>query len=278
MVALGACAGARAADPPPNLARLVAERESAELEARSQYMYQQSVLVEEFGKNGSRVGEYREAREVIFSPSGERTDQMVGAPHNGLARLRMTEEDFRDIREVQPFLFTKELLWLYDVKVRGEEERDGVACWLMSVKPKQVFEGQRLFEGDLWVDQRDYSIVQSTGKAVPSIYRKGSENLFPLFTTFRGRTEDGHRFPVETFADDVLPFSNGPLRMRMKIRYANYKRFGSSSTVTFGEPVAGGSTSGAIAVQPGVPGAKSGIAIPVPGKAPRATSALPPPK
>lgn len=235
MVALATGAGAWAADPPPNLARLVAERESRELEARSQYMFQQSVLVEEFGKNGGKVGEYREAREVIFSPGGERTEQAVGQPQNRLARLQMTDEDFRDIREVQPFLFTKELLWLYEVKARGEEERDGVPCWLLSVKPRQTFEGQRLFEGDLWVDQRDYSIVQSTGRAVPSIVKKGSENLFPMFTTFRGRTEDGHRFPVQTFADDVLPFSNGPLRMRMVIRYANYKRFGASSTVQFGD-------------------------------------------
>lgn len=234
MVALGACAVARAADAPPNLARLVAERETAEQAARLHYLYQQSVLVEEFGKSGGKVGEYREAREVIFSPAGERTDQLVGAPRNSLSRLQMTEEDFRDIREVQPFLFTKELLWLYAVQVRGEEELDGVPCWRMSVKPKQVFEGQRLFEGEMWVDQRDYSIVQSTGRAVPPIYRKGQENLFPLFTTFRGRTSDGHRFPVKTFADDVLPFSAGPLRMRMVIEYANYQRFGASSTIQFG--------------------------------------------
>lgn len=233
MVTLGA-AGI-AAEPPPNLARLVAERESAEQEARLHYLYQQSVVVEEFGKSGSKVGEYRESREVIFSPTGERTDQLVGAPQNRLVRLQMTEEDFRDIREVQPFLFTKELLWLYAVKVMGEEEMDGVACWRMTVKPKQVFEGQRLFEGEMWVDQRDYSIVQSTGRAVPPIYRKGSENLFPMFTTFRGRTGDGHRFPVKTFADDVLPFSGGPLRMRMMIEYANYRRFGASSTIQFGD-------------------------------------------
>lgn len=233
MVALGALAFA--AEPPSNLARLVAERESAEQKERLQYLYQQSVVVEEFGKNGSKVGEYRESREVIFSPTGERTDQLVGVPQNRLARLRMTDEDFRDIREVQPFLFTKELLWLYTAQVKGEEEMDGVLCWRMTVRPKQVFEGQRLFEGEMWIDQRDFSIVQSTGRAVPPIYKKGNENLFPLFTTFRGRTSDGHRFPVKTFADDVLPFSGGPLRMRMVIEYADYRRFGASSTVQFGE-------------------------------------------
>jgi hypothetical protein len=221
------------AEPPPNLARLVAQKESAAIQARANFTYRQTVIVEEFSRSNVRAGDYREVRDVIFSPAGERTEPFVQAPIDRLVRLRMTEEDFRDIREVQPFLFTKDLLWLYETRTRGEEVRDGVPCWVLSVKPKQTFEGQRLFEGDLWIDQSDYTIVQSTGRAVPNIYKFKNENLFPAFTTFRARVEGGHRFPVHTHADDVLPFSSGPLRMRMTIRYSNYKRFGADSNVTF---------------------------------------------
>lgn len=233
IVALAFAASAWAAEPPPNLARLVAAKESAAIEARGHYMYRQTVIVEEFGKMNAKAGEYREVRDVIFSPTGERSEPVVQAPVNRLVRLQMTDEDFRDIREVQPFLFTNDLLWLYETRPRGEEVRDGVACWVLSVKPRQTFEGQRLFEGDLWIDQSDYTIVQSTGRAVPNIYKFKNENLFPAFTTFRGRVEGGFRFPVHTHADDVLAFSSGPLRMRMTIRYSNYKRFGADSSVKF---------------------------------------------
>jgi hypothetical protein len=37
--------------------------------------------------------------------------------------------------------------------------------------------------------------------------------------------EGGHRFPVHTHADDVLPFAGGPLWLRMTIRYTDYQRF-----------------------------------------------------
>ena len=42
-------------------------------------------------------------------------------------------------------------------------------------------------------------------------------------------------FPDKTVADDVLPFRNGPLRLRMRIEYSQYKRFGSETKVTFEE-------------------------------------------
>jgi hypothetical protein len=43
-------------------------------------------------------------------------------------------------------------------------------------------------------------------------------------------------FPVETYADDTLYFRTGPQRMRIVIRYANYKRFGSDSVIRFSKP------------------------------------------
>ena len=135
------------------------------MEARLQYTYRQTVLIEEMAAKGGRAGEYREVREVIFSPTGERTEQMVGKPMSNLTRLRLTDEDFRDIRDVQPFLFTAEQLWLYETKPRGEEAADGVDCWILQVRPRQVHPGQRLFDGMFWVDKRDYSVVKSEGVA-----------------------------------------------------------------------------------------------------------------
>jgi hypothetical protein len=219
---------------PVDLAKRVAQRETAAMEARLQYTYRQTVLIEEMAAKGGRAGEYREVREVIFSPTGERTEQMVGKPMSNLARLRLTDEDFRDIRDVQPFLFTAEQLWLYETKPRGEEAADGVDCWILQVRPRQVHPGQRLFDGMFWVDKRDYSVVKSEGVAVPQILNRKEENLFPHFTTFREKIGE-HWFPVHTFSDDELHFKGGSIRQRMTIKYEKYQRFGADSTVTFGK-------------------------------------------
>lgn len=222
-----------AQDPPADLATRVARRESESEAARAHYTYRQVVVLEELDSRGVRAGEYRETRDIVFSPDGERTERVIGKPVLALVRLRLTEEDFRDIREVQPMLLSSERLSLYQVRFKGEEPVEGLSCWVLEVKPRQILDRQRLFEGLLWIDKNDGSIVRSAGRAVPQIFGTKYENLFPRFTTIRRRMDSGHWFPLHTHADDTLPFRTGPLRIRMTIRYSDYRRFSSESTVTF---------------------------------------------
>ena len=229
-------AGAAAQEPPPDLARRVAHQESATQAARNQYTYRQSVVFAELDGHGAATGEYREVRDVIFSPEHERTEQLVGRPTVTLKRLIMTDEDFQDIRNIQPFVMTEDQLWNYENKFRGDEKTDNVDCWVLQVRPRQILQGQRLFDGMLWVDKKDYSIVRLEGQAVPQIHSMKSENLFPRFTTIRQLIDGQHRFPVFTYADDTLPFRNGLQRVRMTIRYSNYKRFAAESVIKFAKP------------------------------------------
>jgi hypothetical protein len=227
---------ASAAGPPPDIARRVAQKETATRDARAHYTYRQSVTVEELDNRGARGGEYREVRDIVFSPLGERSEQVIGSPRNTLRRLILTEVDFRDIREIQPFVLTTEDLRLYEVRYRGEESMDDVDCWVLQVRPRQILDGQRLFDGLLWVSRADFAVVRMEGRAVPEIHDGKTENLFPRFTTLRQPVDGTHWFPYFTYSDDVLPFSTGPLRTRMTIRYTDYKRFGAESSVTYEQP------------------------------------------
>ena len=223
-----------AAEPPSNLAKLVAARETENEAARAEYTYRQTVTIEEFDRRNMRSGEYHEARDIVFLPGKERAERFVGRPRNTLTRLKLTEEDFRDIREVQPMLLTADLLWIYQVRFRGEETVESQDCWVLETRPRQILQGQRLFDGLLWVEKQGLSIIRTQGQAVPQIRGTKTENLFPRFTTIRGKIE-GHWFPIYTHADDVLEFRSGPQRILMRIRYSDYKRFGAESTVKFGD-------------------------------------------
>lgn len=222
-----------AADPPRDLAKRIAERETQSEAVRAQYLYKQTLLIEEFDKRNTISGNYAEQREVIFLPSGERSERVTKPAVDHLVRLKLTPEDFRDIREIQPLLLTKDRLWLYQTQPRGEEIIDGIPCWVLEVKPRQLLDGQRLFEGLLWATQTDFSVIRSQGRAVPQLLSKKEENLFPLFTTIRHLVEGGYWFPHVTLADDVLPFRSGPLRLRMKVDFSAYQRFGAESFVQF---------------------------------------------
>ena len=217
-------------EPPANLARLVAHRETETETERNEYTYRQVVTLEELDDHGSARGMYRETRDVIFSPQHDRTEQLIGRAESSLKNLILTDEDFADIRNIQPLVLTEDRLWNYESKFRGEETMDGVDCWVLQVRPRQILQGQRFFDGMLWVDKKEYNIVRMEGQAVPQIRTMKSDNLFPRFTTIRKPIDGKHWFPVFTYADDTLHFRTGPQRERLRIAYSNYKRFGVEST------------------------------------------------
>ena len=223
-------------EPPADLVKRVAHRESQMREARDHYTYKQSVTLEELDSRGAATGLYQEQREVIFTPQQERLEQMIGNPTNTLKHLLLTPEDFQDIRNIQPFIMTDDQLWNYETKFRGDENIDGVDCWVLQVRPRQILSGQRLFDGMLWANKQDFSIVRAEGQAVPQLRSMQQENLFPRFTTIRRPIDGKNWFPVYTYADDTLQFRTGPQRERLRIRYSDYKRFGAESSVTYDTP------------------------------------------
>ena len=227
--------GLLAEDPPADLVKRVAQRETETAQAQSNYTYRQSLSVDEFDDRGAIVGSYWDIRDIIFSPKHERTEEMVQRPFDNLHRIKLSDEDFRDIREIQPFLLTTDQMFLYQTRYRGEETMDSVDCYVVQIQPRQILDGQRLFDGSLWVDKKDYSIVRSEGQAVPQIRTTKYENLFPHFTTIRDKVDGNFRFPVTTYGDDTLYFRNGPQRIRIIIRYSQYKRFETDSKITYGK-------------------------------------------
>jgi hypothetical protein len=218
-----------AEEPPPNLAKLVAHRESETEAERNEYMYRQTVTIEELDGRGAARGEYKEVRDIIFSPEHERSEETVGRADYSLKYLKLTDEDFRDIRDIQPMVLSEDRLWNYETRFRGEERMDDVDCWVLQVRPRQILQGQRLFDGLVWVDKKNYDIVRMEGQAVPQILTTKTENLFPRFTTIRKPVDGKHWFPTYTYADDTLPFRSGPQRIRLRIAYSNYRRFGAES-------------------------------------------------
>src|SRR5580658_6536193 len=105
-----------AKDPPPDLAKRVAHRESETAAERRQYAYTQSVRLQEMDTRGVQTGEYRETREVIFSPDGTRIEQFAGEPVSRLKNLILTPEDFADVRNIQPFVMTENQLFIYETQ------------------------------------------------------------------------------------------------------------------------------------------------------------------
>ena len=99
------------------------------------------------------------------------------------------------------------------MKYVGREPLDELSTYVFDVAPKKIEKNQRYFQGRVWVDDKDLNIVKTDGKAVPDIIKKGSENIFPRFETFRENIEAHYWFPTYTKADDTLHFMAGDIHI-----------------------------------------------------------------
>jgi len=222
--------------PIEDIVKKFAEREKEFSVERGNYTYTQTFVIQTIDNDDAIDGEYRMTSEVVYTPEGKRLpDKVVNAPQPTLQRIMLSPQDLDDLEHVQPFVLTTVDIPKYTVTYVGRQKIDELATYVFDVAPKKLEKNQRYFQGRIWVDDQDLNIVKTDGKAVPDIMKKGHENVFPRFVTYRKNIEDHYWFPVYTVSDDNLHFSNQVVHIRMFVRYDKYKRFG--STVKMGKPV-----------------------------------------
>src|SRR5437764_9304317 len=215
-----------------------ADKEKEFMQAREQYNYRQSVKVQTLERD-TVDGEYQEVFDVVFDDQGRRLENVVFAPQTSLQRISMTTEYIDDILHRLPFVLTSDEIGEYNILYVGQQQEDELHCYVFDIAPKEIVGKKRYFQGRIWVDDHDFQIVKTYGKTVPDIKKKkGQENLFPKFTTWREQIDDKYWFPTYTRAEDTLKFSTNEVKIREIVKYMNYQRFGSKVTITYqGEEV-----------------------------------------
>lgn len=222
---VSAISNAPPSTPVDQIVRQFAEHEKEFKEERDNFTYVQSFVVQTIDGSGQPDGEYRMTSDITFTPEGERYEHIVYAPPPTLERVTLSEQDLSDLRNIQPFVLTTEELPKYNISYVGRQRVDEIGTYVFDVGPKKIEKNQRYFQGRIWVDDKDFEIVKTDGKAVPDIRKGDNENLFPHFETYRQNIEGRYWFPTYTHADDVLPFKSGDIHIRMTVRYTDYKRF-----------------------------------------------------
>jgi hypothetical protein len=227
------------ATPPDEIIRKFAAKESEFQDALNHYTYRRTARVQTLDDDNKVDGEYYEVDDVIFDPSGKRTEKVVFAPGSTLQRVMMSASDFQDIQHGYPFVLTAEDIGAYNVKYVGKQKVDEVDCYVFDVSPKQIEKGKRYLDGRIWVDSEELQIVVTNGRMVPDDTRKNHQDLHPPFMTWRQQIDGHYWFPVYTRAEGILHFAGGngymsqDVHIRDIIKYTDYKRFGSTSTIIY---------------------------------------------
>jgi hypothetical protein len=222
--------------PPEEIISQFTKKESELREIWKEYAYTQESKLQVLGPADTISGEYYQVSEFVFNDAGARIEKIIKAPPSTLDRagLTMTAEDKNALINLQPFALAAEEMPNYFISYVGKEKVDDLNTYVFDVIPKvmsnkkeldrlrkQKIEG-KFFQGKIWVDDQDLMIVKTAGKTVPEFGQR-----FPKFETYRENIDERFWLPTYTFGDDTLDFDTGPVRVRMVVRYKNYRRFSS---------------------------------------------------
>jgi hypothetical protein len=220
--------------PPEEVISRFTKKESELREIWKEYAYTQESKLQVLGPADTISGEYYQVSEFVFNDAGARIERIIKAPPSTLDRagLTMTSEDKNAFINLQPFALAAEDLSNYFVSYVGKEKVDELNTLVFDVIPKvmsnkkelerlrkQQIEG-KFFQGKIWVDDQDLQIVKTAGKTVPEFKQR-----FPKFETYRENIDERFWLPTYTYGDDTLEFEDSRVRVRMVIRYRNYRRF-----------------------------------------------------
>lgn len=233
---------APAPDQIQNIIKQFTQKETEFAAARESYTYRQTSKMEETEPPG---GTYQIVEEVSFDDRNRRISHVTHAPVGGFEHIMMTGEDEQDLRNVMPFVMTNSTANEYDVNYVGREQVDDIPCYVFSVKPKTLTKDRkRYFDGQIWVDDKDMQIVKTYGRGVGYL-RRGEDQQFPKFETYRQQIDGKYWFPTYTYADDTLNFKDGQSqRIKVIVKYDQYKKyeFKTESTIKYGDVGSGGTT------------------------------------
>ena len=211
-----------------------AARETEFSKARENYTYRQTARIQELDPGGTTTGRWEMVSDIVFNGEGKRAEHVVNAPVPSLHNIILTPEDMEDLKNVQPFVLTSEDISEYNVRYLGHQQVDEVPCYVFAVKPKQMNPLKRYFEGEIWVDDKDLQIVKTYGRGVGnSKNAKGQQ--FPKFETYREQIDGKYWFPTYTYAKDTLNFPEGPIGLKMVMKYEDYKQFKSDVNIKFSD-------------------------------------------
>ena len=217
-----------APEPPPipleEMIRRFTQKEDEFQRERSNYSYRRTIRVQELDEDTKAAGESQVTTELVIGADGKRYERVVAQAPSTLKRMKLALEDLETLARIPVFSLPTGELSHYDLTYAGKQPIDELNTYIFRVKPRQIERKRAYFEGVVWVDDPDLLIVKTFGKWVTEIGDVSSPELpFSTFETYRQLVDGKYWFPIYTRSDDTLKSKNGDLRVRLTIRWSDYK-------------------------------------------------------
>jgi hypothetical protein len=200
-------------------------------DALNQHTFKRDVVLQTIGPNGEVTGEYIRNSQFVFDDHGRRIERVLYHPASTIREMRITKEDIQDLAGSQLLGIDITETSRYSLTFAGIETVESRQLFAIDVRPLTQPDPRRMkdrfFVGRVWLDQNNFQIVKIKGIVEPQ-----GKQRFPLFETWREPVMGAFAFPTRTEADDVLHFLERDVHYRIKVRYFDYKLFGSKVSIT----------------------------------------------
>jgi len=199
-------------------------------EALNQHTFKRDVVLQTIGPNGEVTGEYIRNSQFIFDDRGRRIERVIFHPSSTIREMRITKEDIQDLKDGQLLGIDIVEATKYRLTYVGAEIVNNRQLFAVDVapltQPDPNHMKERYFVGRVWIDPLTFQIAMIKGIMEPQ-----GKQRFPMFMTWREPVKDALAFPTRTEADDILHFKERDVHYRIKVRYYDYKEFGSRVSI-----------------------------------------------
>lgn len=212
------------------------ENEKKFRSALTEYVFNRNATIQTIGMGGQITGVYQRQSFMALRPNGERYEKITYFPMSTIKEIQITNTDIEDLGGVNAFALEPGTVSQYDFTFIGKEKIDDLNLYVFDVSPKIMPDpksGLRLFQGRIWVDDRDLMIVKSKGKGVP----EDKNSKYPVVETWRENVEGKYWFPAYATSDDELVFDSGfSIKMKIRVKYTDYTK-GTTDVIVLDEDV-----------------------------------------
>lgn len=210
--------------PPPipqqEIIARFAAKEEAEKKLYDTYNFTQTIRIEEEMDSG---GQFTAVGQVYTKPDGSRFWRPTQPLQNTLKFTSFSPDDIQAIVDLPLFFLTTADVPNYDFIYTGQDKLDELNTYVFQVKPKTFSRTHRYFQGAIWVDDHDLSIVESYGKFVTDIDDHNPKLPFAMFDTYRENFQGQYWLPTYTDADDTVDSKGGRIHLKLVVRAADFK-------------------------------------------------------
>jgi hypothetical protein len=205
--------------PPDEIIRRFSANEDELARVFTTYGYRKTVRLEEVGEDGKVSGQSQISASIPASDDRRPT----GEQQSTLRYLDLERDNIEALSKIPVFPLVSSNLPKYKISYQGKQPVDELSTYVFEVKPRQLERAHAYFDGLVWVDDHDLTIVRSYGKWVTETGDFQPAKLpFALFETYRQPVADKYWLPAYSRSDGSYDNRGASVPVRLIIRWEQY--------------------------------------------------------